>query len=63
MLVVAASEPIASLEVYALNGVLLNSLPNAGMTATVDTVNFGGNVYMVNVVLESGAKKVFKLAR
>ncbi|MBP5561984.1 MAG: leucine-rich repeat domain-containing protein [Muribaculaceae bacterium] len=63
MLVVAASEPIASLEVYALNGVLLNSLSNAGLTATVDTVNFGGNVYMVNVVLESGAKKVFKLAR
>ena len=63
LLTVTASEPIAMLEVYAVNGVLLNSLRPGETMASVETVNFGGNVYMVSVVLESGAKKVFKLAR
>lgn len=63
LLVVTATEPIALLEVYAVNGVLLNSLKSGETTAQIDTVNYGGNVYMVSVVLDSGLKKVFKLAR
>lgn len=63
LLVVSANENIARLSVHALNGVLLNEVNAAGTVAHVDTVNYNGNVYLVTVTLESGLKRVFKLAR
>ena len=62
-LVVEASVPMSRVSIVTPEGILLNSIANAGERAELDTQNYAGRYYLVQVVLEGGAKKTIKLVR
>lgn len=63
MLIVNASTVIAKVSIFDINGVLLSAVTPACQQAQLDTANFNGKFYIVNVILEGGAQRSFKLMR
>lgn len=62
-LVITASDVIARATVYAVNGVLLNEVAPGATQASLETMNYSGNYYVVTVTLADGTKRVLKLSR
>ncbi len=62
-LVIEASAPMARVSIVTPDGILLSSIVNAGERAELDTQNCAGRYYLVQVVLDGGAKKTLKLMR
>ena len=63
MLNVKASSVIAKVSVFDINGVLLSMVTPASEQAELNTVNFNGKFYIVNVILANGKQQSFKLVR
>ena len=62
-LIVEAPTDIAQVSLFSVNGVMLNQVAPAATRAQLETVNYQGRVYIVNVVLTDGSKAAFKLLR
>lgn len=62
-LIIEASADIASIELYTTAGVLLNRVAPAATTATLETVNYHGPVYIVAVTLADGSRRTLKLIK
>ena len=60
---VTATSTIAKVSVFDINGVLLSMIAPASQQAEINTVNFNGKFYVVNVILEGGSQHSFKLLR
>ena len=60
---VAASTAIAKVSIFDINGVLLSTTSPASEQAQLNTANFTGKFYIVNVILANGAQRNFKLVR
>ena len=63
MLNVTASSTIAKVSIFDINGVLLSMTTPASERAELNTVNFNGKFYIVNVILANGKQHNFKLVR
>ena len=63
MLVVNANAVIAKVSIFDINGVLLGAATPASERAQLNTANFNGKFYIVNVILEGGTQRSFKLLR
>ena len=63
VLVVNATAAIAKISVFDTRGVLLSATTPATEQAQVETANFTGKFYIVNVILSDGTKHTFKLVR
>ncbi len=63
MLIVNASAVISRVSIYDTNGVLLSAATPSSEQAQLNTINFIGKFYIVNVILEGGAQRSFKLVR
>lgn len=63
MLNVTASSIIAKVSIFDINGVLLSMTTPASERAELNTVNFNGKFYIVNVILANGKQHNFKLVR
>lgn len=63
MLIVNASTAIAKVSIFDINGVLLSTAMPASEQAQLNTANFNGKFYIVNVILEGGSQRSFKLLR
>lgn len=62
-LIVTANADIASVSVYSVGGVLLNRVTPMAPEARLETMNYQGKVYIVNVTLADGSNATFKLLR
>ncbi len=62
-LVIEASAPMARVSIVTPEGILLSSIANAGERAEIDTQNYAGRYYLVQIVLDGGVKKTLKLLR
>ncbi len=63
MLIVNASTVIAKVSIFDINGVLLSAATPASEQAQLNTANFNGKFYIVNVILDGGIQRSFKLLR
>lgn len=63
MLMVNANAVIAKVSIFDINGVLLSAATPASQQAQLNTANFNGKFYIVNVILEGGSQRSFKLLR
>lgn len=63
MLIVNASTVIAKVSIFDINGVLLSAVTPSSERAQLNTANFNGKFYIVNVILEGGTQRSFKLLR
>ncbi len=63
MLMVNANAVIAKVSIFDINGVLLSAVTPASQQAQLNTANFNGKFYIVNVILEGGSQRSFKLLR
>ena len=62
-LIVKASEDIARIEVYELNGIGIASLSPMSMNAYLDLTNTDTDVYVATITLRSGKTMIIKLIR
>ncbi len=62
-LIVTASNTISKVSIFDTNGVLLSTASPLREQAELNTSNFSGKLYIVNVILENGNKRSFKLVR
>jgi hypothetical protein len=60
---IKSSIEIKDVKMYEPGGVMLESIQPATTTAQIETVNYSGHIYIVNVVLLNGTLKTFKLLR
>lgn len=62
-LLVTSSIALSSVSLYTVNGVLLSNILTHATTASIETINYSGNIYIVTVVLSDGSRTSFKLIR
>lgn len=60
---ITATKAIANVSIFDTKGVLLSAATPGSEKAQLDTSNFSGKLYIVNVVLTDGTKRAFKLVR
>lgn len=60
---VTATTAIAKVSIFDVNGVLLATTAPASEQAQLNTANFSGKFYIVNVILANGNQRNFKLLR
>ena len=60
---VTATAAIAKVSIFDVNGVLLATTAPASEQAQLNTANFSGKFYIVNVILANGNQRNFKLLR
>ena len=62
-LIVNANAVITKISIFDINGVMLSTASPASERAQLSTANFNGKFYIVNVILEGGTQRSFKLMR
>lgn len=60
---ITATKAIANVAIFDTRGVLLSAATPGKEKAQLDTSNFSGKYYIVNVVLADGTKRAFKMVR
>ena len=62
-LVITATQPIAMLRLFEINGVLLKQITPQDLSVQIETADFLGNFYLVTMLMQNGETHSIKLVR